>query len=126
MVHAFISIDLVVSGHTESEKRKCKHYFKMNISTLMQRVSGVLLTVFAVLHVAGTTGFLQPPPAVHAILPPLFFAVALMHAAISTGKAFITLGIGNAQFVKVADFAMKALCAVTLIADVVGFYLYLV
>ena len=98
----------------------------MNISTIIQRASGVALIMFTLLHVGGTMGYLQPPPAVHAILPPLFFAVSLMHTAISTSKAFITLGIGNAKIVKTVDIAVKVLCGVTLIADVVGFYLYLV
>jgi hypothetical protein len=37
----------------------------------------------------------------------------------------ITLGIGNAKTVKAVDIIVKVLCAVTLVADVVGFYLYL-
>ena len=128
LLHAFISIDLVVSVYAETEERKhkYKHYPQMNGSTLIQRVSGMLLIVFTVLHVAGTMGYLTPPPVVHAILPPLFFTVALMHAAVSTSKALITLGIGNARLVKTVDIAMRAICIVTLVADVVGFYLYLV
>ena len=125
MLHAFVSIDLVASTYMETESCKCKHYPKMNVSTLVQRVSGVLLIVFTVLHVAGTIGYLQPPPLVHAILPPVFFTVALLHTAVSTSKAFVTLGIGNAKFVRVADVAIKGICVVTLLADVVGFYLYL-
>jgi hypothetical protein len=78
------------------------------------------------LHVLGTVGVIQPPQAVHAILPPLFFTVALMHTAVSTSKAFITLGIGNVKTVKVIDITIKVICALTLVADIVGFYLYLV
>ena len=47
-----------------------------------------------------------------------------MHTAISTSKAFITLGIGSAMFVKTVDIAVKVICGVTLVADIVGFYLY--
>ena len=126
IIHAFISIDLAISAHTGIEKRKCKNYPKMNISTIIQRASGVSLIVFSVLHVLGTVGILQPPQIVHAILPALFFTIALMHTAISTSKALITLGIGNAKFVKVANVVMRALCGITLIADLVGFYLYVV
>ena len=126
IIHAYISIDLAISAHTGIEKRKCKNYPKMNIPTIVQRASGVSLIVFSVLHVLGTVGILQPPQIVHAILPALFFTIALMHTAISTSKALITLGIGNAKFVKGADIAVKVLCVVTLIADITGFYLYVV
>jgi hypothetical protein len=125
LAHAFISIDLAISAHSETEKRKCNNYPKLNVPTLYQRISGILLILFTCLHVAGTVGILQPPKSVHAILPPLFFTIALMHAAISTGKAFITLGIGNAKLVKIINVAMMVICVATLVADVVGFYLYL-
>ena len=125
-LHAFISIELAVSAHAGVEKRKCKSYPQLNAPTLFQRVSGILLIVFTALHVAGTMGVMQPPRMVHAILPPLFFTLSLAHAAVSTSKAFISLGIGNAKFVKVADVVIKVICAVTLIADIIGFYLFLV
>ena len=53
----------------------------------------------------------------------LFFTIVLTHIAISTGKAFITLGIGNAKFIKVVDIVMKVICGATLIAGVIGIYL---
>ena len=96
----------------------------MNRVTYIQRASGISLILLTFLHIAGTVGILTPPQLVHAILPPVFFAITLMHAAISTSKAFVTLGIGNAKIIKVFDIAMKCLCVATLIADVVGFYLY--
>ena len=126
MAHAIISIVLAVLGHKGAEKRKCKSYANLNVITVLQRISGVLLIVLTVLHILGTVGVLQPPQMVHAILPPLFFAFVLMHTAISTPKAFVTLGIGNAKFIKVLGIAMKVICVATLIADVAGFYLYLV
>ena len=46
------------------------------------------------------------------------------HYAVSISKAFITLGIGDAKFIKTADIAIKAICATTLIADIIGFYLF--
>lgn len=123
-IHAFISIDLAISSHLNGEKCKCKNYPKMNAPTIVQRVSGVLLILFTALHIAGAAKYMVPPAVVHAILPPLFFAVALAHAAISTSKAFITLGIGSARFVKAADIVIKVICVLTLIAGVMGFYLY--
>ena len=125
VIHALISIDLAVSAHDGAEKSKCKSYPQMNVSTMFQRVSGVLLLVFTGLHVTGATGLMQPPQLIHAIVPPLFFALSLAHAAVSTSKAFITLGIGNAKFIKIADVIIKIICIITLVADVIGFYIYL-
>jgi hypothetical protein len=48
----------------------------------------------------------------------------MAHIAVSVSKAFITLGIGNAKFIKGVDISTKAICAITLVADIVGFYLY--
>ena len=124
VIHALISLDLAISAHADTEKRKCKNYPKLNSATIAQRISGVLMILFTGLHVAGATGMMQPPQIVHAIVPPLFFTLALAHTAISTSKAFITLGIGNAKVVKAAEIIIKVICAATLIADVIGFYLF--
>ena len=123
-MHAFISIDLAISAHMGIEKRKCKNYPKMNVSTIVQRISGILIAIFTGLHVAGAAGFMHPPQFVHAVVPPLFFAMTLAHTSVSTGKALITLGIGNAKIVKIADVVVKIICGLTLIACVTGFYLY--
>jgi hypothetical protein len=123
-VHAFISIDLTISGYMEGKTCKCKSYPKINRSTIFQRISGALLVIFTGLHIAGATGALQLPHIVHTLLQPIFFSIALAHTAVSTHKALITLGIGNARFVKAVSVIMKVICAATLIADVTGFYLY--
>lgn len=120
--HAIISLVLVISGHIGT--KKCKSYANMNKMTYIQRISGILLLPLTILHILGAVGVIQPSPSVHAILPPVFFAVCLMHTAISTGKAFITLGMGNAKSIKIADIAIKVICALIWIADVAGFYLY--
>ena len=124
LAHAVISIDLAISAHSETEKRKCKSYPKLNVSTIVQRISGIVLILFTALHVAGAAGFMTPPPMIHATVPAVFFTIALAHAAVSTSKAFITLGIGNAGLVKAVDIAAKVICAATLIAALSGFYLY--
>ena len=125
LLHVFISIDMAISALMNAEKRPCKQYPKMNVSTWVQRISGVLMVIFTGLHIAGAMGYMKPPKVIHGIVPPLFFAIVLVHIAVSTSKALITLGIGNAKLVKAVDVAVKVLCGVTLIADVVGFYLYL-
>ena len=82
LAHAIVSILLGILGHKGAEKRKCNGYFKLNVPTYVQRISGILLILFTVLQIAGTVGNLQPPPFVHAVLPPLFFAMALARAVI--------------------------------------------
>lgn len=123
-VHAFISIDFAISAYIEGERRKVKSYPKMNRVTIFQRVSGILLIIFTALHIAGASGVMQPPQIVHTIFPPLFFTIALSHTAVSTDKAFITLGIGNARVIKAVSVITKVICAATLVAAVIGFYLY--
>ena len=124
VVHAVISIVLLISTNKGRKKSDGKHYFKLNRETLVQRISGGLLIIFTWLHIAGTIGITTPSPVVHAIVQPLFFALVMAHVAVSTSKAFITLGIGDARFIKRADTIIKVVCAITLIADVVGFYLH--
>ena len=123
-VHAGISISFAITGHKGATVKEGKEYPKLNLETMIQRMGGMLLIIFTILHVAGTVGILQPPPLVHAILPPIFFTFAMAHVFVSTSKAFITLGIGNSKSVKVIDIVFKVLCVVTLIAAVVGFYLF--
>jgi hypothetical protein len=123
-LHAFISVDLIISAHAEGGKRKCKKYAKMNASTIVQRVTGFVMVPITALHVAGAAKLMQPPEIVHAILPPVFFTVVMVHVAVSVSKALITLGIGSARLVKAVDIAVKVVCGITLIADVIGFYLH--
>ena len=125
MVHAILCIIFGIQAHRDEEKQKSNAYTQVNISTKIQRIGGLLLIPFSVLHILGTVGVIQPPQVIHAIIPPLFFALCLAHVAISGSKALITLGVGEAKLIKIVDIAVKVLCAVTLIASVIGFYLYL-
>ena len=123
VIHACISMDIIFSGLMGDETCKPKKYPKMNVSTIIQRISGVLLLFFSGLHVAGAIGYIQPPPVVHAIIPIVFFTLAMVHVVNSTSRAFITLGIGTAKFIKTVDIAIKVICGVPLVADLIGFYL---
>lgn len=123
-VHAVISIYLAIIAHRGTEKRKVKNYVKLNRSTIIQRVSGVLMVIFTPLHIASAAGFMHPPKIVHAMVLILFYTIVLAHIAVSGSKACITLGIGNAKFIKIADIVVKIVCAVTLVAALTGFYLY--
>ena len=124
LAHAVISIGLAVAAHKGAERQKVKNYAKLNRPTIIQRVSGVLMIVFTPLHIAGAVGVMHPPKPVHVIVPPLFFTIVLAHIAVSGSKALITLGIGNAAFVKALDIVVKIVCAATLVAALTGFYLY--
>ena len=123
LIHALISMDLALSAHAETGKYKGKSYPKQNVSTIIQRASGILMVPATGLHIAGAIGAMVPPKAVHAIVPPLFFAMVLTHIAVSTSKAFITLGIGDAKLVKTLDVIMRVICGATWIAGVIGIYL---
>ena len=125
-VHAILSMSLGMSANRVPVSIDEKSYPKNNVITIIQRVSGMLLIVFTVFHVLGATGVMTPPAVVHAILPTLFYVVCMGHTAISTSKALISLGVGNAKIVKVVDVIVKVICAATLVASIVGFYLYLV
>lgn len=120
LIHGLISIGLVISTRSKTETQKGRAYPKLNASTIVQRISGFALIIFAGLHAAEAVGSITPPP----IVTVMFFVIVLTHVAISTSKAFITLGIGNAKFVKVADLVIKVICAATLIAALAGVYLY--
>lgn len=123
-IHAIICIYFAVSAHREGEQRKVKSYPKMNRVTIFQRASGMLLILFTALHIAGASGVMQPPKIIHMLTPPLFFTIALVHAAVSTDRALISLGIGTAGFIKAVRIIMRVICVATLIAALVGFYVY--
>lgn len=78
-----VSIFLGILAHKGGQRQKYRTYPKLNLQTLLQRITGVLMILFTALHVAGAAGFMTPPPAVHAIVPPLFFAMVLAHVAVA-------------------------------------------
>ena len=124
VIHAILSIIILITTNMGSKGTKGKHYPKLNAPMVVQRSSGMLLILFTWLHIAGTIGIMTPPPAVHAVVPTLFFTLVMAHIAVSASKALITLGIGDAKFIKCADVVIKVVCVTTLIADVIGFYLH--
>jgi hypothetical protein len=124
-IHAVLSIIPAFLAKKDKPEYKVKEYPKMNIPTMVQRISGILMIPFTALHILGATGITKTPDIVHAIIPPIFFLFVLAHVAVSTSKAFITLGIGNYKFVNIADKVIKLICILTLILDVFGFYIYI-
>ena len=124
VAHAIVSIILMISAHKGEKNNKSKSYPKLNVPTMVQRISGVLLIVFTFLHIAGAKGIITPPQFVHSVVPTLFFILVMAHIVVSCSKAFITLGIGNAKFIKCINIGIRVICAVTVIADIIGFYLH--
>ena len=126
VVHAILSVVILIRNRKskDAEKSDCKDYPKLNASTYIQRISGVLMLVLLGLHIAGSINHFQPQM-LHAIMHPIFFAIALVHTGFSTSKALVTLGVGNATVVKAVDVIVKLICAGTFIASVIGFYLCL-
>lgn len=122
-VHAMLSMALAMNAHNVPAPADAKSYPAKNVTTIIQRVTGMLLIVGTVFHVLGATGVMTPPAVVHAIVPTVFFIVCMAHTAISTSKAFITLGVGNAKVVKGIDIAVKVICAAVLVANIVGFFM---
>ena len=124
VVHAILSIILFIKNRKGAEKNRYKNYSKLNKETYVQRITGMLIILLLGLHIAGAANHFQPK-ILHAILHPLFFAVALAHSALSVDKAFVTLGIGTARFIRTVNIAMKVICCATLVAGVIGFYICL-
>lgn len=124
VIHAVLSIVLAIRNRKGIEKNIGKSYPKMNSSTYIQRITAIMMLLLLGLHIAGAANHFQPK-ILHAIVHPLFFAAALAHVSVSSGKALITLGIGNAKVIRIVDAAMKILCGITFAAGVVGFYLCL-
>lgn len=124
LVHAILSIVLAILGKKGAVKQKCNTYPKMNIPTFVQRITGIMMIVLLGIHVAGSFNHFQPK-ILHVIAQPLFFSISMAHISISTSKAFISLGLGNAKIVKIIDIVMRIICTMTILASVTGFCLCL-
>ena len=82
VIHAIISIILLISANKGRKKQSGKHYPGLNASMAVQRISGILLIIFTWLHIAGTIGIMTPPQVIHAIVPPVFFSLVMAHIAV--------------------------------------------
>lgn len=123
-IHVVLTILLAIGNRKTGAGKEGKAYVKLNISTYVQRVTGVLMLLLTGFHIASAGNDFQPQM-LHAVLHPLFFAAALVHTAVSASKALITLDVGNTTIIKIVDVAMKALCAAALVASVAGLYICL-
>ena len=124
VLHAMLCIIFLIKSNKGVKKIKYKQYSELNVETYIQRITGVLIILMMGLHIAGAANHFQPK-ILHAIFHPLFFAVALAHSAVSVDKAFVTLGIGSAKFIRAISITMKIICSATFVAGVIGFYICL-
>ena len=124
ILHAVISVLLMVRTYRGVGKKTSKGYPQLNPATIVQRVTSVLMLLLIGVHLTGAANHYQPKM-LYAVMYPLFFAAALAHVSVSTSKALITLGIGNAKALKIVDVVVRILCIAAFVASVIGFYLCL-
>lgn len=124
VLHAVLSSAMGIMAHKGVEKQKHNVYSKLNMRTMIQRMSGIVILILLIAHVIGAATHFHPQW-IHAVLQPLFFVTALAHLAVSGSKAFITLGVGNAKFIKILDTVFPVLCGIIFLAGIAGFYLCL-
>jgi large-conductance mechanosensitive channel len=122
VIHIILSIVTAILGSGGKKNPNSKMYKKENIKTMIQRVFGLLIIILLPPHIIGMGNHLVPK-VLHSIIHPLFFLVVYAHTAISFSKAFITLGIGNAKFIKIVDRLITILCMFIFIASIIGVYL---
>ena len=122
IVHTILSIVTAILGSGGKSEIKGTMYAKENIKTLVQRIFGGLMLLLLAPHILGMGNRLAPK-VLHSIIHPIFFLAVYGHTAISSSKAFITLGIGNAKTIKAIDIVASILCVTIFIASIVGLYL---
>lgn len=122
IVHIILSIVTAIIASGGKKDPNSRMYKKENIKTMIQRMFGILIILLLPLHIIGMGNHLTPK-VLHSIIHPLFFLVVYAHTAISFSKAFITLGIGNAKFIKIVDRVIAILCMFIFIASIIGVYL---
>lgn len=120
VLHILFSAFIVFISH---DKGMGMRYFKLNIRTLLQRISAIAIAVIIVLHV-NTFSILKESSAKNMflfaaviILQVLFYAVVLFHISVSLSNALITLGIlSSDRSRKRLDVIVSAVCILLFIA----------
>ena len=120
ILHILFSGFILFISH---DKGMGMRYFKLNIRTLLQRISAIAIAVIIVLHV-NTFSILKESSAKNMflfaaviILQVLFYAVVLFHISVSLSNALITLGIlSSDRSRKRLDVIVSAVCILLFIA----------
>lgn len=117
LLHAILSIISVFVLHDA----KSVSYKKLNIKTVIQRVSAVLIVLLLPLHIfsfgllqssVGGVGYILTE-----IAQILFYAAVFCHIALSFSNAFITLGyLTDMRKKRVIDIVVTVICVVMFIA----------
>ncbi|SCW48522.1 hypothetical protein SAMN02910456_01341 [Ruminococcaceae bacterium YRB3002] len=120
IAHIIISAVIVFIAH---DKGNGLRYPKLNVRTIIQRISAVIMVLLLPVHFQ-TFGMLQRSAEdgragfiALIALQILFYGIVLTHVAVSTGNAFITLGlIDTEQKRRRLDVAIWIICAVLFVA----------
>ncbi|MCR5383268.1 MAG: hypothetical protein K6E72_01320 [Saccharofermentans sp.] len=120
VLHMLFSAFIVFISH---DKGMGMRYFKLNIRTLLQRISAIAIVVLLFPHLKtfsllkesyGTNMFLFASVMTAQIL---FYAAILFHISVSTTNAFITLGIMSSEKArKRLDVTVSTICILLFIA----------
>ena len=117
-MHVIVTIIMIRSGH---DRGKGLRYPGLNIRTIIQRASGVLMILILHLHIknfdilSGTAG--TPWFTVMQAVQVLFYGTVMLHIAASAGNALITLGVITSEKARRrSDIAVWIACAVLFIA----------
>ncbi len=116
-VHAVLGCIMVFGKHDA----KIISYPALNIQTMLQRISMVVISVFLIPHILS---FLLLPKAAGGffyylleIIKIIFYAAVFTHIAVSFGKALITLGLlSEPKTKKAVDIVMTIICTACFIA----------
>ena len=120
ILHILFSAFIIFISHDKGMGMK---YLRLNIRTLLQRISAIAIAVIMVLHI-NTFSILKESSAKNMflfaaviILQVLFYAVVLFHISVSLSNALITLGIlSSDRFRKRLDVIVSTVCILLFIA----------
>ena len=120
ILHILFSAFIIFISH---DKGIGMRYLKLNIRTLLQRISAIAVAVIMVLHV-NTFSILKESSAKNMflfaaviILQVLFYVAVLFHISVSTSNALITLGIVSTEKSrKRLDVIVSTVCILLFIA----------
>ena len=122
-LHALLSIFIVFFMH---DKGNGMRYPALNVRTLLQRISAFAIVPLMIVHMntfsllGMTSEAARPLFYVVLAVQAVFYADVLLHVALSTGNALITLGIiTSSKTRKVFDITVWIICAVLFAAAMV-------
>lgn len=123
-VHAMLSMYIVFLVHDESSVTK---YKKQNISTVIQRLSAILMLVMLHPHISIFSQFkpgatFEPSMAIPTILvESVFYIAVLSHIALSIPKCVVSLGLLHSEeSLKIVKIISNIVCTIIFIFTLVA------